>query len=211
MQPFTLAAQPIVVHRHQPPPAASPLKRAMVRMAITAGAVIGLPILIAGGIWVHSQVTPQHTVLVDNGNDFPVDVTVGSRSVHLAPRTVASVPAWSGEVTVKAKGASFEETHTLEMPDVGWSAGGRYALYNVNGKSQLVVVRMTYGSVAGKDKDDAVTPIARKDRFTLLPAPVTGAIDEAFPKSVKTKSWGAAITHVCRVDPASRHVGCGIP
>lgn len=210
MQPLSLAAHPVHVQPRPLPPPVSPLERALVRMAITAGAVVGLPIAIAGGIWVHSQVTPQHTVLVDNGNDFPVEVTIGDRKVSMTPHSVASVPAWSGEVTAEAKGASFKETYTLVMPDVGWSAGGRYALYNVNGKSQLAIVRMTYGTVSGRD-DTPVTPIARKDRFTLLPPAVTGTIDEVFPKSVKTKGWGAAITHVCRVDPATRDVGCGIP
>lgn len=213
MHSYSLAAQPIPIHRHVPPPPANPFKRALVRMAITAGAVVGLLVVIPGGIWVHSQVTPQHTVLVDNGNDFPVEVTVGSRTISMQPRSVASIPAWSGEVSAKAKGTGFEETYTLEMPDVGWSAGGRSALFNVGGRSQLALVRMTYGSPASAAGRDAppVTPLAKKDRFTLLPANVSGAIDEGFPKSVKIKGWGTAITHVCRVDATTRHVGCGIP
>lgn len=213
MHSYSLAAQPLPIHRQVPPPPANPFKRALVRMGITAGIVVGLLVVIPGGIWIHSQVTPQHTVLVDNGNDFPVEVTVGSRKVTLAPRSVASVSAWPGEVTAKAKGPSFDETCTLEMPDVGWSAGGRSAIYNVGGRSQLALVRMTYGSqssVAGRDTPP-VTPLAKKDRFALLPANVSGSIDEAFPKSVKIKGWGTAITHVCRVQPATRQVGCGIP
>ncbi|MBS2015465.1 MAG: hypothetical protein JST00_21430 [Deltaproteobacteria bacterium] len=178
-------------------------------MAVTAGAVVGLPIVIAGGLYVHGQVTPQHTVLVDNGNDFPVEVTIGSRTVKLEPRSTASVSAWPGEVTAKAKGGGLDETYTLEMPEVGWTNGGRHAVYNVGGKTQLAIVRMTYGTTTGKDAP--ITAISRKDRFTLLPAGVTGTIDEVFPKSVKTKSWGASITHVCRVDATTRKVGCGIP
>lgn len=210
MHSYSLAAQPLPTHRQVPPPPANPFARALVRMGITAGILVGLLVVIPGGIWIHSQVTPQHTVLVDNGNDFPVEVTVGSRKVSLAPRSVASVPAWPGEVTAKAKGPGFDETYTLEMPDVGWSAGGRSALFNVGGKSQLALVRMTYGTVQGKDAPP-VTPLAKKDRFTLLPANVSGSVDESFPKSVKIKGWGTSITHVCRVDATTRHVGCGIP
>lgn len=209
MHSFSFASQPLPVHPNAPPPTTSPLKRAVLRMAITAGAVIGLPIVIAGGLWIHGQVTPQHTVLVDNGNDFPVDVTIGGRKVTLDPRSTASVPAWPGEVTAKAKGTGLDEAYTLDMPEVGWAAGGRHAVYNVGGKTQLAIVRMTYGTTTGKDQPP-VSAIPRRDRFTLLPVGVTGTIDEAFPKSVKTKSWGASISHVCRVDSATRKVGCGI-
>lgn len=177
-------------------------------MAILFGVVVGGIALVVGGIWVYGRFTPQHTVLVDNANNFAVDVEVGGKHLTLAPHTSDSVTAHDGALVVKASGPSgFAEDATLELPDTGWSAGGRYAIYNVGGASKLAVVTMAYGSVSGKTPPP-VAAIPSTNRLVLLPAGVAGAIDEAFPASVKTKKWGVLIQRVCHLDTGADHIGC---
>jgi hypothetical protein len=177
-------------------------------MAILFGVIVGGIGAVLGGLWLYGRLTPQHTVLVDNANDFAVEVEVGGTHLTLAPHTSGSIAARDGRLEVKATGPNgFTDAATLELPATGWSAGGRHAIYNVGGASRLAIVTMTYGSVSG-NAPPPVAALPPANRLVLLPAGVAGAIDEAFPASVRTKKWGALIQHVCHLDTGVNHIGC---
>ncbi len=186
-----------------------PIKRAARRLAILAGVTVAAILLLAGGYYLYVKVTPQHEVLVDNGNDFTVEVEVGGEKLSLGPKASSVVKVGDGKLTVKATGpGGFSETASIELPETGWNAGGRTAVYNVGGKSGLAVVTVTYGHVAGSPKPIVMIP--REPRLALLPPGSYGAIDGAFPEEVTTsrRQMGAVIQHVCHVDVEARKIGC---
>jgi hypothetical protein len=186
-----------------------PIQRAGKRLAILCGVIAGAILLLGGGYFLYMKVTPQHEVLVENGNDFAVEIEVGGEKLSLGPRASSVVKAGDGQLTVKATGpGGFSETASIELPKTGFQTGGRTAVYNVGGKSPLAVVSVTYGHVAGAPKP--VVMIPAEPRLALLPGGAYGAIDGAFPEEVTTSRsrMGAVIQHVCRVDVQARKIGC---
>ena len=184
-----------------------PIRRALRRLAWTVGGTVAAIGALVGGIYLHGRLTPQHTILIENGNAFAVDVDVGDTRVHLAPHSAGSARAFDGAVAVAAHGPGLAETHTLELPATGWRAGGRTAIYNVAGASELAIVTITYGTVPGQ----APTPVEllpRAPRIALLPPGVAGELDAPFPTSIKTKRWGEIMRHVCHADRAAHRLGC---
>lgn len=185
-----------------------PIRRPLRRLAIGAGLLVGAIAALVGGVYLHARLTPQHVVLVDNGNSFAVDVEVAGDQLHVAPHATASVRVHDGTLRVTATGpAGQAEARSLELPATGWNTGGRVAVYNVLGGSQLALVAVTYGTV--HDAPPPITPVPRTDHLVLAPAGVAGAIDEPFPREVEisNKRWGALLWHVCRVD-ADDQLGC---
>jgi hypothetical protein len=187
-----------------------PIKRAAKRLAILAGVIVGGILLLGGGFYLYMKISPQHEVLVDNGNAFAVEVDVGGEHLSLAPRASATVKAHDGELTVKATGPNgFSETATVTFPRSGWSTRSRTAVYNIGGKSPLAVVSVVYGSVPGAPKPIVMLP--PEPRLALLPIGSYGAIDGSFPEEVTTRrtQLGVIVQRVCHVDVEAKRVGCG--
>jgi hypothetical protein len=174
------------------PPAKNPVRR----LAILFGVIVGLLVALGAGLYIYTKVTPQHRILVENGYDQAVDVTIDGDRFSIGPRSSTSVAVGDGAITVKAAGP-IEETHSIEMPSTGWRSAGRVALYNIGGKSHLAVVTITYGTTF----DAPPTMLVGHDKqLVLLPPGVTGDVDAAFPSQVESHSVGAVIQHVCRID-----------
>lgn len=176
-------------------------------LVFTFAGTVGLVAVIVGGVFVADFATPPHEVLVDNGNAFAVEVDIGSKHLTVAPHGHGSVRVRPGTLEVKAIGPGFVDRASIEMPDKGWNDTGRTAVYNVGGRSQLAVVTMTYGTVPGAHSSP-IKILPRSHKLTLLPVGVYGAIDEAFPKSVKSKGSGVTVTRVCHVDVENKSVAC---
>jgi hypothetical protein len=192
------------------PAGVPPIKRAGRRLAILAGAFVGALALLIGGFFLYKKVTPQHDVLVDNGNDFAVDVEIGAEKFSLGPKTGRTVAVGDGALTVKATGPNgFSETASIEFPETKWSSHGRTAVYNIGGKSPLAIVSVTYGTYLGGPKP--IVMISPEPRLALLPAGTYGDIDSSFPEQVSTRRGqsGAIVQRVCRVDVQAKRIGCG--
>ena len=198
--PYAVPYQPVGV---------PPVQRAGKRLLILIGLAFAALLVLGGGFYIHTKVTPQHDVLVDNGNDFAVEVEIGGEKLSLGPKATGTVPAGDGKLTVRATGPNgFSETASLELPATGWRTAGRTAVYNVGGKSSLGVVTVTYGHVAGSLKPLVMLP--PEPRLVLLPVGSYGAIDAAFPQEVTAsrRQSGAILQRVCRVDVEAKKIGC---
>ncbi|MBX3161254.1 MAG: hypothetical protein KF773_35155 [Deltaproteobacteria bacterium] len=184
-----------------------PVKRPLRRLAVLAAVTVAAIGVFLGGFWLWSKLAPRHRVLVENGNDFAVDVEVAGEKIQLAPRSALTLKAKSGTLEVRATGPDgFEERASLELPDAGW-ASGRTAVYNVNGASTLAVVTLTYGTVPGAPPP--LVEISKAERLQLLPGGASyGDIDEGFPSMVRSKRSGEYVQRVCRVDFEKKHIGC---
>jgi hypothetical protein len=185
-----------------------PVKRAVRRMALTFGAIV----VSIGGIlaffYIKGRITPQHVVIVENGNKFAVDVEIAGEKLTLAAGQHAAIRAHDGALTASAKGPNgFSDSASMELPGTGWVTAGRTAIYNVGGASDLAVVTVNYGMPVGA-KDTPITLIDRADKLVLLPKNTNGSIDEAFPAEVKTKRSGEVLVHVCHADIAAKQLGC---
>lgn len=178
----------------------------LVRMAKLSGALVGALALLAGGLFAYSRFWPQHHVLIDNGNDFAIEVDVGGTHVTVAPHATAVAAAHDGTLVVTATGPSgFHETAQLELPASSFFVGGRTAVYNAGGADDLAIVTMEYGAVGG----NTTPPVQLLDRrLALVPRGVGGSIDESFPAEVSTNRMGELIQHLCRVDVAAQRIGC---
>jgi hypothetical protein len=184
-----------------------PIRRPLRRLAIVAGACLAATVALAGGTYVYMRVTPQHEVLVDNGNDFAVDVEVGGERLSLPAHTARAVRAHNGTLAASATGANgLRETASLELPATGWTTSGRTAVYNVGGAARLAIVTVEYGLAGGPTPP--LQRLAPEPRLQLLPIGSYGEIDEAFPEQIKTKGGGGYVRRVCHVDDARRHLGC---
>jgi hypothetical protein len=195
-------------HSFTAPASLPPVRSALRRMAITLGATVGAVLLLAGGIWLHARITPQHRVLIDNGQDFAVTVKLGDEKISLPPHQSRTVRVHDGALEVEATGPNgFHDRATLSLPDTGWKAGGRTAVYNIGGKSALALVNVTYGTLPGAEPEPMIM-LPAEPHLALLPATLSGALDEAFAEQVKTNKWGVWIQHLCHVDTAAEKVGC---
>jgi hypothetical protein len=172
------------------------------------GITLGLVVLGIAGLLLYTKLTPQHWVLLDNGNDFAIEVDVGAKHVALAPHTSRMVRAHDGTLAIEATGPGFTEHATVELPHSGFFTAGRTALYNAGGASQLAIVSMTYGTVVRSQDSSPVSVIPKTDKLTLLPIAAYGEIDEAFPAEVKSKGSGVVVQRVCHVDVAAKSIAC---
>jgi len=187
-----------------------PIKRAGRRLGFIAGGTVLAIAGIVGYFYLDSRLTPQHTVIVENGNAFPVDVELAGEHVTIAAGEHASIRAHDGTLTATAKGPNnFTETAKLELPSTGFTTAGRVALYNVGGASQLALVTMTYGMPAGgRPKTPPVQLVDHGDKLVLLPANAHVALDEPFPAQVQTKRSGEILVHLCHADVEKHQLGC---
>lgn len=186
-----------------------PVKRAARRLGLQVGAVV----VLIGGVfaffYIKGRLTPQHVVIVENGNPFAVDVEIAGERLALAAGHHTTVRAHDGTITASARGPrGFAETVTLELPATGFTTAGRTAIYNIGGASELAVVTVSYGMPTSAAPEHPVQLIAPADRVVLLPPHTSGSIDEAFPKQVTTKRSGELVTHVCHADKAAGKLGC---
>lgn len=186
-----------------------PVKRAGRRLGYVVGGTVLAIAGIVGYFYIDSKITPQHVVIVENGNAFPVEVDMAGEHVTIAAGQHTSIRAHDGTLTATATGPNhFTETSNLELPATGFTTAGRVALYNVGGASELALVTMTYGlPTAGRPKSP-VQLIDHKDKLVLLPANAHVAIDEPFPTEVKTKRSGEVLVHVCHADVEKHQLGC---
>jgi len=201
MQPFTQPYQPAGV---------PPIKRAFRRLAILAGVVVLGLVLLGAGFYLYHRFTPQHAILIDNGNGFAVELVIGDDAhVELAPHTSKTVRAHDGKLAIAAKGANgFTEQVAVDFPATSFFVGGRRAVYNVGGAGKLAIVTVEYGTVLGAP--DFVVPLAPTPRLQLLPGNVTGDIDDSFPESKQGRRGmsGSLERRVCHVDYEAKRVGC---
>jgi len=200
MQPFTQPYQPAGV---------PPVKRAFRRLAILAGVVVLGLVLLGAGFYLYHRFTPQHAVLIDNGNGFAVELVIGDSRVELAAHASKTVRAHDGALAIAAKGPNgFSEQVAVEFPATSFFVGGRRAVYNVGGASKLAIVTVEYGTVLGAP--DFVVPLAPTPRLQLLPGNVAGDIDDSFPESKQGRRGmsGSLERRVCHVDYDAKRVGC---
>jgi len=199
MQPFTQPYQPAGI---------PPIKRAFRRLAILFGVVVLGLVLLVGGFYLYHRFTPQHAVLIDNGNGFAVELDVGDTHVALAAHASKTVRARDGKLAITAKGPSFSESVTVDFPATSFFVGGRRAIYNIGGASKLAVVTVEYGSVLGAP--EFLEPLAAEPRLHMLPGNVTGDIDDSFPESKQGRRGmsGSLERRVCHVDYEAKRVGC---
>lgn len=181
-----------------------PVRRAIRRLVI--GVILGIVgiALVVGGIWVWSKLAAQHRVLVDNANDFAVEVDVAGEHFQLAAHHSRTVKVHDGLLEVAATGPNnFHESAKLDLPATSWGNGGRTAVYNVGGAGELAIISIAYGSVTNATPEQ---PLG-KTVLQLLPVGSFGDIDEAFPTTVKSKRWGELVQRVCHIT-SDDHVGC---
>jgi hypothetical protein len=184
-----------------------PVKRAFRRLVILAGVIVGGLVLFVGGLYAYNRLRGQHTILIDNGNDFVAEVDVGGEHLSLAPHTSRSLRVHDGKLEVKTTGPNgFSETVAVDLPATGFLTGGRRALYNIGGAGALGIITMTYGSVLGAP--EFYEPVTEK--MMLLPAGVSGDIDDGFPSSVTGRRGqsGAVERRICHVDVTAQTVAC---
>ncbi|MEZ4364305.1 MAG: hypothetical protein R3B48_29290 [Kofleriaceae bacterium] len=209
-QPSPPAIPPFLAHpypAHGAPRRTPPVRNALRRFAITFGAIAGGIALLAGGLWIHGRITPQHQVLVENALDVALKIRVGDERFELPAGQHRSVKVHDGALALEAEGpGDFRDRATLELPASSWRVPGRVAVYNPARKPTLAVVSATYGSPPGATPEP-VELLPTETSAVVLPPRVAGELDEAFPESVKAK-YGRIIQHLCHVDLEAKTVGC---
>jgi hypothetical protein len=189
-----------------------PVRRPLRRLLVLTGLGIAALAIGIGAFLLWLRLDAHHRVLIDNANDFAVDVEIDGEKLALAPHTSRSVKVDGGRLEVRASGPKgWTESASLDLPGLGWGLNtGRTAVYNVGGVGALAMVTMTYGSVPGAPPP--LVELSRADKLQLLPAGSYGDIDEAFPTTVKSKRRGEFVQRVCHlVDGAKAEgprVGC---
>jgi hypothetical protein len=154
-------------------------RKLLVRLGRIFGVMFGLPlVLLFGGLLLRRGAA----VILDNGNDFAVRVSVdgkdvGSLAAH-AHRSIASQP---GDHTVVARGPDgVVDDGRFTIPASKGALDSFRGVYNIGGAARYVTVSVCYGSPYC---DHGVDGIGEGQRFFQLPVRVSTELDAPIPST----------------------------
>jgi hypothetical protein len=144
----------------------------------------------------------EHRVVVQNGSDVSVEVTVGAVRREVAPGQSDRFALESDEVILAARGLGIDESFSVTLS----KSRACTVVYNVGGIDSLALVTR---SNEPTDKELTVERLASP--VTVLDPGVWLSrtyVNEPFDQP--DESSPPTTTHLCRVDAAGR-IGCAMP
>ncbi len=180
-------------------------RKLLVRLALIFGALFGLPLLL---LFAALFIERGSSVVLDNGNDFPVAVAIdGKDAATIAPHQHKRVSSKAGAHTLVARGPSgVVDEGTFTIPQPKGALDGFRAVYNLGGAARYVLVSICYG---GSNCDQGVERIGEGKRFFELPKVLYGELDGEIPE---TTAGSGVQSHLffCHAGATRKQFACPI-